>query len=381
MGTIAGATITVAGIAFSVSLLMIQSASSQFSPRVLHGFFRDRFTKRVLGLVVGTFAYCLLVLRAVRGPLDESGQAIIPHISVFVALILGLLSILAIVAFINHSAHSMEVGEIMRRVASRTQEQIARICPALGEGAPEADPSIPEPPGADDALVVRARIDGWVQQIDVRGLLEAADEGGTVRLETLAGDFRTERAVLCRIWPRPEDEERAVKEAREAVRLGRWRTMQDDLGFGIRQLADIALRALSPGVNDPTTAQDAIVHLGSILREMLLRDLPPVHHEDDDGRRLFRASEMTHADYVALAYGQIRRAASRLPAVATVMLQVLGQLGRRVKEAGRPERAEALRAQARLLLDGLAAEHLVEEDLAEVRERARAEGLIDYSSP
>ena len=375
LGTVAGATITVAGIAFSVSLLLIQLASSQFSPRVLHGFFRDSFTKRVLGLVVGTFTYCLLVLRAVRGPLGENGEAIVPHISVFVALILGLLSILAIVAFINHSAHSMEVGEIIRRISNGTQTQISRLCKPIGELGPDDWQPAPVPPRQRDPFVVNATSDGWVQQVDVRSLMDAADDGGTIVVETRPGDFRIEGAALVTIWPRPEDEERSEREVRDAIRLGRGRTMQDDLAFGIRQIADIALRALSPGINDPTTAQESIVHLGGILRDLLLVDLPPTSHEDDHGRRLFRPHELTHADHVDLAFDEIRRSGSDHVAVAIALLSMLGQLQRLVVEAGLEDRAGPLRHQAKLLLEGVRRATPLPEDLRRVREHAGAEGF------
>src|SRR5665811_422850 len=114
LGTVAGATITFAAIAFSVSLLIIQQASSQYSPRVVHTLFRDPFNRRVMGLVVGTFTYCLLTLRSVRSSLEKGGDPVIPNLSVAIGVILGIITILAIVAFINHSAHSMDISTILQ---------------------------------------------------------------------------------------------------------------------------------------------------------------------------------------------------------------------------------------------------------------------------
>lgn len=124
LSTIAAATITFAGIAFSVSLLVIQLASSQYSPRVVHILFRDPFNKRVMGLVVGTFTYCVIVLRSVRSSVEQGGQAVIPNLSVVVAVILGISAVLAVIAFINHSAHTMDVSEILERVAGEAVRQI-----------------------------------------------------------------------------------------------------------------------------------------------------------------------------------------------------------------------------------------------------------------
>ena len=124
LGTVAGATISFAGIAFSVSLLVIQLGSSQLSPRVINTLFKDNFNKNVMALVVGTFTYCLVVLRSVRHALDDEDVAIVPNLSVALAVVLGILSILATVAFIDHSAHSMDVSKLLERVTRETIFQI-----------------------------------------------------------------------------------------------------------------------------------------------------------------------------------------------------------------------------------------------------------------
>ncbi len=115
LGVIAGATISFAGVAFSVSLLILQLASSQYSPRVVHTLFRDPFNKRVMALVIGTFTYCIVVLRSVRSALEADGEPIIPNLAVALAVGLGIAAILAIVAFIDHAAHTMDVSEILER--------------------------------------------------------------------------------------------------------------------------------------------------------------------------------------------------------------------------------------------------------------------------
>ena len=163
LGVIAGATISFAGIAFSVSLLIIQLASSQYSPRVVHTLFRDPFNKRVMALVVGTFTYCVVVLRSVRSALDPGGDPVIPNISVAIAVVLGIATILAIVAFINHSAHAMDVSEILERIRRETTDQIRaewtlaeprldhrRSNPAATCRADDGDPSRPFRMGPTD---------------------------------------------------------------------------------------------------------------------------------------------------------------------------------------------------------------------------------------
>lgn len=363
LSTVASATITFSGIAFAVSLLMIQLVSSQFSPRAVYGFYRDTFNKLVMGVAVGTFTYCLLVLRAIRRPFEEGGQAVIPYVSVFLGLAMGMVTILAVLAFINHSAHSMEATEIIRRITEDTRVQIAKMCPSPGTPDPSGERVglFPEEPG----FVIRADREGWVQYVDTRCLLSSVPERGVVRLDTGAGMFLIEGTPLCTLWPKPEDPIAATDTARAALRLGRTRTMEQDLALGFQQLADIALRALSPGINDPTTARETIVHIGSVLRDLLSRDLPPVALVDDQGRRLVRPHDLAHTDYLDLAVDEIRQAAANQPNVVVVLLDVLGMLITELKAA--PERVQLVRTKVGDVLEACERSDLHPADLVRVR--------------
>jgi uncharacterized membrane protein len=372
LGTVAGATITFAGIAFSVSLLMIQLASSQFSPRVLYGFFRDPFSKRVMGVSIGTFTYCLLVLRAVRTEAEPGGTAVVPTVSVLVAVVLGVVSVLAVIAFINHSAHSMEVGEIIRRITEATHDQIVRLCPERGKGKKGV---IEGPLPDEESVKVDAGKSGWVQHVDTSALIELVRPGGIVRMDRGPGEFITSGTPLCTVWL-PADPDKLTKQARAAVGIGRSRTMQQDIAFGFRQIVDIALRALSPGINDPTTAVEAIVHLGPILRTLLLRDLPSRVRSDGEGRRVIRPHDLDHADFVELAFAQIRMAAASMPFVSESIIETLGMLVSEVEEAGLEQRAEPLRKQAELVLEGCIRAAMFEDDVAHLRQTAERLKLV-----
>jgi uncharacterized membrane protein len=369
---VAGATITFAGVAFSVSLLMIQLASSQFSPRVLYGFFRDPFSKRVMGVSIGTFTYCLLVLRAVRTEAEPGGTAVVPTVSVLVAVVLGVIAVLAVIAFINHSAHSMEVGEIIRRITEATHEQIVRLCPERGKGKKGV---IEGPLPDEESVTVESAKSGWVQHVDTSSLIELVRPGGIVRMDRGPGEFITTGTPVCTVWL-PAHPDKLAKQARAAVGIGRSRTMQQDIAFGFRQIVDIALRALSPGINDPTTAVEAIVHLGPILRTLMLRDLPPRVRSDADGRRVVRPQDLDHADFVELAFAQIRMAAASMPFVSESIIETLGMLVSEVEEAGLEQRAEPLRKQAELVLEGCARASMFEDDVAHLRRTAERLKLV-----
>lgn len=366
LSTIAGATISFAGIAFSVSLLIIQQASSQYSPRVVHTLFRDPFNKRVMGLVVGTFTFCVVVLRSVRGSLETDGTPVIPNLSVAVAVVLGIATILAIVAFINHSAHSMDVSEILENVRREASEHVRE---EWRDPEPPTAATADAKPPSEQWATVRFSQTGWVQQLDVDALLDAVPDGSTVELEAHPGRYAISGTVLARVHPAPEDPDVLSGACNAAISTGDTRTMQQDASYGLRQLADVALKALSPGINDPTTAQDAIFHTAAVLTEMLHRD-PPVPATIERGdRRILIAQQPTHADLVRLAFEETRRAAAPHPTVSIYLLEALDLLVEPLQGTELASRAEALVDQARLVVAGSRQEPgLLPADLAQVED-------------
>lgn len=347
--TVAGATLTFAGIAFSVSLLLISLASSQYSPRVVHGMFRDPFNKRVMGFVIGTFTYCLVVLRAVRGSLAETGEAIVPSVSILLAVVLGIASVLSIVAFINHAAHSMDVSKILHRVTDEVLSQARTAWPE-----PVSDPSSEEPEVEPQGLphgaeVVRISQHGWIQNVDYDQLMAALPPGSRARLEVFAGQYAIQNTPLCHIFPPPRDPAGTDDAVRAAVMVGETRTLQQDVAYGVRQLADVALKAVSPGINDPTTAHDAISHLGTVLSDLLRREPPAQRLSDPDGRELLIPHATTHQQLVELAFDEIRIASATQPTVLIYLLDVLHQVEQSLADLARSSTVRSLRRQAELI--------------------------------
>ncbi|MGD9753515.1 MAG: DUF2254 domain-containing protein [Acidimicrobiia bacterium] len=348
LSTVAGATITVAGIAFSIALLVIQLASSQYSPRVVHGLFRDPFNKRVMGVVVGTFAYCLVVLRAVRSALEDGGDPVVPNVSVAIAVLLGLASILAIVGFINHNAHTMDVSEILERVTADTVDRLCETWP--DEATPDPTGAPPVPPPGRARFSIEASERGWVQYIEHGRLLEALPADGTLQLETGIGRYVIAGAPLATAWLAEPPSDELTDAVRDAVRLGRTRTMAQDPAYGVRQLVDVALRALSPGVNDPTTAQDAIVHLGGVLAEAYVREAPPKWRSGPERRIVLEPHAPDHRSLTELALAELRRAARQDPAVVDTIFATIGAVAH-VADIHEHAAATELRHQARATLE------------------------------
>lgn len=358
LGTIASATISFAGIAFSVSLLIIQLASSQYSPRVVQTLFRDPFNKRVMALVVGTFTYCVVVLRSVRSAIEPGGDDVIPNMSVAVAVVLGIVTILAVVAFIDHNAHAMDVSEILERIRTTTTDQIC----ATWEPSDPRDDEVAERPPVDDAppTVVRAGTSGWVQHVDADALLRSLPPATTALVATRAGRYALTGSPLVSICPAVDDDQ-VVAAARAAIALGPTRTMQQDVSYGLRQTADIAVRALSPGVNDPTTAQDAIFHTAAILSE-LLRRRPARHVTGDAHGRVVVTDHPGHDELIRLSFDETRRAAAPHPAVCTYLIEALDALAEALIADGFTAHRAELQRQRELVVRGCGRSTLLEDD-------------------
>ena len=276
-----------------------------------------------------------------------------------VAVVLGITTILAVVAFINHSAHSMDVSEILERVRREATTHIRREWPLSGTG--EAAPRLAEAWG-DTSVVVRFDRSGWVQQIDTDALVELIPAGRVMRVDTCAGRYAIEGTPFCVLSGSAPIDETTRHQICAAVAIGETRTMQQDASYGLRQLADVALKALSPGINDPTTAQDAIFHAAAVLYELLHRDPPLRQRIGDTGQRLVLA-QATHDDLVALAFDETRRAAANQPTVCLYLLEALDLLDESLRAAGLAYRSASLHHQARLIVAGCDAAGLLAADL------------------
>lgn len=209
-----------------------------------------------------------------------------------------------------------------------------------------------------------------MQQISDQAMLCALPEGGVVRVDVRIGAFVHRGQRLCTLWTPCEGRTEVDEGVIEGFALGRVRTMREDAAFGIRQLVDIALRALSPGVNDATTAYECIVRLREVLYEILRRDLPPARMDHEGHRRLLRPHEPDHAEYVDRALDQIRVNSADMPDVCVALLDMLGGLARELVDLGLDHRVQPLRRQARLVLAGAEASSALSSDVERVRAAA-----------
>lgn len=358
--TVAGATITVAAIVFSITALSTQMAANQYSPRVVGGFFEDPFQQAIIGLVVGTFTYCLLVLASLSSVIID-GSAAAPSLSVSIAVGLGVVSAIGIVAYINHSLRRMQIDSVVRRIAGSAIKAIERH---LAEAEPGNVDHGPPPQG--ESAAVRSSSGGWVVDIDPGLALESIPPGSTARVDVRLGEAVSVDDRIVTIWPTPPENWDGVGGLRRAVLTASERSLDLDPTFGIRQLVDIGLRALSPGVNDPTTAVDVIHHLKTPIRTVLLSEAPRRVFSGEDDRRVFLAQTPSRSDYVHSAFSEIRLAASGQPYVLRALIEVLEDLRIDLDREGLEGRESAVQEELRLTVEQARSSGLPEPDLARI---------------
>jgi uncharacterized membrane protein len=362
--TIAGATITTAGVVFSLLVVTLQLASGQFSPRVLRTFWRDRFGQVLVGLLLATFTFCVLAISQI-----DTTATWAPTLTLQLALLLTLASVVTIVVYLNRLTRQQYVGRIIERIAEETLTLVRQlpygpqVGMAVGEPVPPPDLTTLGAP-----LVVRSAADGWIQQISRRAMVAAVPPGSTVRIETRVGAYIVRDEPLVAIWPSGVlDPARTTNLVRDAVIIGYARSMQQDIDFGLRQLNDIGLRALSAAVNDPTTAIEVILRVTSVLRPLIAAELPPQSVRTENGTNLLTPWDLDHSEYVVHAFAQVRVYAAAHPQVATAIARALRLLHGIAVGAGRTGAAGSLARELDLLL--AAAEHagLMAADLELVR--------------
>jgi uncharacterized membrane protein len=339
LSSIAGSMITVAGLTFSLTVVAMAQASSQYTSRILRNFMRDRSNQFVLGFFVGIFTYCLIVLRTIRG--GDEGR-FIPSLAVLFGLLLAISSVGVLIFFIHHIASSIQASSIISSAAEETIRAVERLFPHQAE---EFDDSQAERAEALFAArlwqSIPASWTGYVQQVNTDGLVAFAMEHNClVQMERGLGSFVVKGSPLLSIAATSaghyEVDEETTASLNELFTGKHYRTIDQDVAFGIRQIVDIALKALSPGVNDTTTAVVCIDYLGAILTELAQRRM--LHHHcstEGDVKVMLRAA--TFESLVCEAFDQIRDVARENTAIYLRLLGAIETVSQRTQTSRRRE--------------------------------------------
>jgi uncharacterized membrane protein len=377
MSTIAGSMMSVVGVTFSIILVVLALASSQYTSRILRNFIRSRVTQVVLGIFAGIFTYCLIVLRTIRGG-DEG--AFVPSLAVFFGVVLALGGVGTLMFFIHHIASSIQASSIIASAAQETIAAIDRLFPEkLGQGPGEDD---------DDQTLcslsernwraVPARQSGYIQNVDNGALLRLARDRKTiVRMEYGIGEFVVRDTTLASLALEGPPDQETIAALQATFSISSHRTVEQDAGFGIRQIVDVALKALSPGVIDTTTAVTCVDYLTAILARIAPRQIPPSRRYEDGKLRVI-AKGPSFESLLAESFDQIRSIAK---GDVVIILRMLGAFQTLAGLIADPNRRRALRDQVQWVAE--IAERTVEsahesarinEQIARVREALEADG-------
>ncbi len=348
LSAIAGSMITVAGLIFSLTLSTLAQVSSQYTSRLLRNFMRDRTNQVVMGFFVSIFVYCLMVLRTIRGG-DEG--AFVPSIAVTFALLLALVSIGMLIMFIHHIASSIQAANLIARAADETQALLDKLFPKqIGHAASHAEKGDLATIEHLNWVPVVATQSGYIVGIDDDKLLELASDGNLViRMVQAVGSFAAQGAPIVQVASydggRPWlPDSNLTKRIAEAYGIDNQRSLDQDFGFGLRQLVDIALKALSPGINDTSTGAMCLDRLGVLLALLTERDLGEPQRAFE-GRVRLLAQRPEFADYLRTAFDQIR--ASSLENLA-IYLRTYSALLTIAQRTQLPDYREALAQQGEL---------------------------------
>ncbi|MBD1939753.1 DUF2254 domain-containing protein [Microcoleus sp. FACHB-68] len=328
LSTVAGSMITVAGTAFSIVIVALTLASSQFGPRLLRNFMQDTGNQIVLGTFIGTFIYCLLVLRTIRG---DDYNLFVPQLAVTFGIVLAITSIGVLIYFIHHASTSIQSWHVIGEVSKDLNHAIDHLFPQkIGQGNPgQKQRWVDEIPVNFDkeASPVLATKSGYLQAVDDKRLMKIAKSNNLLlRLKYRPGKFIVQDSELVMVWPGERMNEKLYGQIYGAFMLGLQRTEQQDVEFCINQLVEIALRAVSPGINDPFTAIQCIDQLSAALCRLAQRDLPSPYRYDDENNLRAIANSVTFAGITDDAFNQIRQYGGSDVAVTIRLLEAIAAI-------------------------------------------------------
>jgi uncharacterized membrane protein len=322
LSSLAAAIITVVGVVFSVMIVTLTLASSQFGPRMLRTFIRDRGTQLTLGTFVATFFYAMLALISIGG-------TFVPHLSITVALTLTAVDLGVLIYFIHHTATAIQLPEVIASIA----RDLTRAIDAEAAESVKCDelvngPSLPVLQARLDrgGRVVTAPTGGYLRFVrEATLILIAAESDAVIRLHYRPGHFLTQGHPMATVWP-PEVADTIGRRLANVHITGPLRTLTQDIAFGIDQLVEIAIRALSPAVNDTFTALTCIDWLGDSLTKVAVEWHPPAYHRDRDGQIRLITAPVSYERLVQRSFEKIRQASSGMPAVLIRQLDVLSKI-------------------------------------------------------
>ncbi len=327
LSIVAGSMITVAGVVFSITMVALTLASTQFGPRLLINFIRDTGNQVVLGTFISTFVYCLLVLRTIR-----SGEEAlyVPDLSISMGVLLALISIIVLIYFFHHVAESIQASHIINNVKMDLDNTVNRLLPDLESLSANSvkNPWMTLqdlPPDFDEnSYEISATKSGYLQAMDLGGIKHFAIENDLiVRSFHKPGDYIFHGSTIAKIYPEGDFDSSKGTKFNSFLITGKNRTNEQDIEFAMDQLVEIAVRSLSPGVNDPFTAITCIDQLGDVMCTLKDRSFPLTHIYDERNRLRVITKSVSFSDLMDTAFNQIRQNSKSVASVTIRLLHTL----------------------------------------------------------
>lgn len=373
LATIATAVVSMATVSFSITIVALTMASAQFGPRLLRNFIRSRANQTILGGLLGIFGYCLLIIRSIHED-GEGGGEFVPQLSLLIAMILAFAAIALLISFIHSVAVSIQAPQVIYRVSEELNDSVEENFPSR-ESMKDRTSLSWQPWNGEKKLITSGK-DGYLQAVDLDSLVKIAEERNLqLEVPLRPGDFvRADRVLLTyREKNEPENGKRDWEEQLcKAFLIAAQRSPGQDFAYCVRQLEEVAIRALSPGVNDPFTAMACIDYLGAALCKVAKRSMPPCLFADTEGVPRLKLPEVKFEDILAGAVDQIRRHASSDLEVLETMMRTLAAVHEAVES---PAERRAVFKQAEMVVSAVRCGSFVEGDDAALLKMHRS--IID----
>jgi uncharacterized membrane protein len=390
LSTIAGSVISVAGVTFSITIAALSLASSQYGPRLIAGFMKDRGNQFVLGTYTATFIYCLLVLRTIQSTQDGE---FVPQLSILVGLLLAILSVGVLIYFINHVSQSIRASHVIHQVSLSLDKRIDNLLLQPGQPAHAVDGGkrLDVPEDFDDSAVrIRAPRPGYVQALDVETLMDMMTSRNLVaQVQARPGDFVINGGELVRIAGEGADDRELGSKLQGSFVLGNRRTDTQDALYLMQQLVEVAARAISPGINDPNTAITCIDWITAAMSRIAIEYFPSAYRYDDAGVLRLVYEPVEFSEFVDAVYNPLRQYGREMVEINVRLLQSIEAIGH---HALNPDHRVLLRRHARCIhADAMAhlpnaddrdrVEHQYRTTMQSVTRDGRSEGMAGDTLP
>ena len=369
LSTISGAMIGAAGTVFSVTLVALTLASSQFGPRLIKNFMHVRLNQVVLGSYISTYLYCLLVLNAIK---ETDGDVFIPSVSILVAIVVAILNIILLIVFIHNIAISIQADKVVSDISDFIAKQVVTLFPEKMGDEHENEKIIDLDKirsGFKHSISVKCPKSGYLQYIDNGSLMETVkDLNGVFELYFRPGAYMVEGMEIGKLQTSQEIEKEALEKITSNLVIGKTKTSQQDLEFSIHQMVEIAARALSPGVNDPYTAITCIDNLTATLSYLAQAKFPSRYQYDDENNLRLISDILDFEGVLDAAFNQIRQFSGGSTAVIIRLMEALITINGFTEQKAHKK---AVIKHAKMVLDMGKASIVEENDLNDLKERSK----------